>query len=406
MPSPPSSFPPRWRLVLQLGSGQTLAYASTYYLPALLAAPLAADLGLDLATVFAAFSLALAVSALAGPAAGRCLDRRGGRTVLVATNLLFASGLLALAAVQGPWGLLLAWAWLGVGMGSGLYEAAFATAVGWYGREAGRAITGITLVAGFASTVGWPLTAVLIETFGWRGACIGWALLHLLLGLPVHLLLPGSQRSGPAAQPVELRAGAQAPQPPGVTGPPRRVAVLLATVFAAAWFCSTAMAAHLPALLQAMGVSLAAAVAAGALVGPAQVAGRLLEFTWLRRLDPLLSARLASLGHPLGAAALLLAGSALAAPFALLHGLGIGILTIAKGTLPLLYYGPLGYGQRQGWLMMPARLAQAVAPWVFGLGLQAWGRQALLITAAAGLAGLVALLLLPRPPDRLEQWGP
>jgi hypothetical protein len=179
------------------------------------------------------------------------------------------------------------------------------------------------------------------------------------------------------------------------------VVALLAFVFAAAWFGSTAMAAHLPQLLQAGGATLATAVAAGALVGPAQVAGRWLEFTLLHRLDPLLSARLATLGHPLGAAllALLGAGSAGAAgAFAVLHGLGNGILTIAKGTLPLIYFGPVGYGRRQGWLMMPARIAQAGAPWLFGLALDAWGAAALALTAGLGLAALGALALLPRPP--------
>ncbi len=395
-----SSFPSQARLVLQLGTGQTLAYGSTYYLPALLAAPQAAQLGLDSSVVFAAFSLALGIAALVGPVAGRQLDRLGGRAVLIATNLVFASGLLALAAAQGMWGLMLAWAWLGVGMGSGLYEAAFATVVGWYGREAAKAITGITLVAGFASTVGWPLTAGLIEAFGWRGACIGWALLHLGLGLPLHLALPRRPQVAVAVAAQPAAASPAEPQGPthAVTDRPVRVTFLLAVVFAAAWFCSTAMAAHLPALLHGSGVALTAAVAAAALVGPAQVVGRVLEFTWLRRIDPLLSARLAALGHPLGAAAVLLAGGSLAVPFVLLHGLGNGILTIAKGTLPLLYFGPTGYGHRQGWLMMPARLAQAGAPWLFGLGLLAWGPWALLITAAVGLTALAALVALPRPP--------
>src|SRR5690606_27181508 len=139
------------------------------------------------------------------------------------------------------------------------------------------------------------------------------------------------------------------------------------------WFVSTAMAAHLPALVMAGGATLAAAVAIGALVGPAQVAGRLVEFGLLRRVHPLMSARLASLMHPLGAAVLGLAGAPGAAAFALLHGAGNGVLTIAKGTLPLVLFGPQGYGLRQGLLMVPARIAQALAPWIFGLWLEWWG---------------------------------
>ena len=188
--------------VLALGSAQTLAWGSSYYLPAVLATPIARDLGVAPATVFAAFSVALLVSAALGPHAGRAIDRWGGRFVLAGTNLVFAVGLAALSLAQGPWGLFLAWAVLGIGMGSGLYEAAFAALVRLYGTGSRGAITGITLIAGFASTVGWPLSALLEAHFGWRGACLGWAALHLVVGIPLNLSLP---RAGPL--PVGAGAG-------------------------------------------------------------------------------------------------------------------------------------------------------------------------------------------------------
>jgi len=376
--------------VLALGSAQTLAWGSSYYLPAVLATPIARDIGVAPATVFAAFSVALLVSAALGPHAGRAIDRWGGRYVLAGTNLVFAIGLAALSLVQGPWGLFLAWAVLGIGMGSGLYEAAFAALVRLYGTGSRGAITGITLIAGFASTVGWPLSALLEAHVGWRGACLGWAALHLVVGIPLNLSLP---RAGPP--PV-------APAPPAGSAPPsrratQRAAVLLAVAFAATWFISTAMAAHLPRLLQASGVTLAVAVGIGALIGPAQVAGRLLEFGWLRRVHPMLSARLAALLHPVGALVLGVFGAPAAAVFAVLHGAGNGILTIAKGTLPLVLFGPAGYGHRQGWLMVPARIAQALAPWLFGLLLDRWGAQALWVSASIGLLAFASLWLLRAP---------
>ena len=142
------------------------------------------------------------------------------------------------------------------------------------------------------------------------------------------------------------------------------------------------------------GATLTAAVAAAALIGPAQVAARLLEFGLLRRMHPLLSARLATLMHPVGAAVLVLIGAPAAAAFALLHGAGNGILTIAKGTLPLVLFGPHAYGERQGLLMVPARIAQALAPWLFGVCLARWGANALWLSAALGLVAFGALLLL------------
>ena len=143
---------------------------------------------------------------------------------------------------------------------------------------------------------------------------------------------------------------------------------------------------------------LAVAVGVGALIGPAQVAARVLEFTLLSRAHPLLSARLATLAHPAGVAALMAIGGPAAAAFAMLHGAGNGILTIAKGALPLALFGPRGYGERQGWLMLPARLAQALAPWVFGLALDRWGAQALWLSGGLSLASFGALMLIRRAP--------
>jgi predicted MFS family arabinose efflux permease len=395
----------RTTTVAALGTAQTLAWASSYYLPAILAAPIARDLGVSVPTVFAAFSLALIVSAGVGPLAGRSIDRHGGRPVLMLTSLLFAAGLAALGFAQGPVGLFAAWVLLGVAMGSGLYEAAFSTLVRLHGHAARDAITGITLVAGFASTVGWPLTAWLETQFGWRGACFGWAGLHLLVGLPLNAWLPKVRDGLGTAVPHEPPANPHRAEPG--TGPvPRQSAAsttaLLAFVFAATWFISTAMASHFPRILQAAGATLAAAVAVGALVGPAQVAGRLLEFGVLRRVHPLLSARLAALAHPIGVVALLSLGAPVAALFAVLHGAGNGILTIAKGTLPLVLFGPSGYGARQGWLMMPARLAQALAPFVFGLAVDRWQLGALWLTGGLGLGAFVALQFLRAPQQTMR----
>ena len=392
----------RWTVV-RLGTAQTLAWASSYYLPAMLAAPMARDLGVATPTVFAAFSVALIVSALLGPFAGRAIDRHGGRPVLVGTNLLFAVALVGMALAQGPVGLFAAWVLMGVAMGSGLYEAAFATLVRLYGQSARGAITGITLIAGFASTVGWPLSAWMETQWGWRGACAGWAALHLLVGVPLNGWLPRADTAKkpppPSAdEPVAATSEPAATAPSAATHP-LRTTVLLSFVFAVTWFTSTAMAAHLPRLLQASSTSLQAAVSLAALVGPAQVAARLLEFGLLRRLHPLLSAQLAAAAHPVGAGLLMVLGGPAAAVFTLLHGAGNGILTIAKGTLPLVLFGPAGYGARQGLMMVPARVAQAFAPVLFGMLLDRTGAAALWLTTLLGLAALAALWVL-RPVAR------
>jgi MFS family permease len=375
-------------VVSTLGITQSLAWGSTYYLTAVFADPISTGLHLSRNWFFGTFSAALLLSGLLGPLAGRMIDRYGGRDVLAATNLVFAAGLVLLSLASGPVSLVAAWAVIGIGMGFGLYEAAFATVAGLYGREARSAITGITLFAGFASTVGWPTSAALIDAFGWRGAVLTWAALHLLIGLPLNRLLVPK-----APPPLPMTLSVDTP-PSGLPW----TMIILACVFGATWFVSTALAAHLPRLLEAMGATPAAAIAAGALIGPAQVSARLIEFTFLRRASPMISARLATILHPIGATLLIIFGPIAAVPFVLLHGGGNGLQTIARGTLPLALFGAAGYGLRTGLMAAPARILQGAAPLLFGLVLDRSGPIAALLLSSSLTGGsfLVLLALQPR----------
>lgn len=377
-------------IIAALGASQTLAWASSYYLPAILADPIAAGTGLTRAWVFAAFSAALLITAFVGPAVGRVIDRRGGRGVLMASNLVFTAGLLALAAAHGPVLLFLAWAVLGLGMALGLYDAAFAALTSLYGPEARGAITGITLIAGFASTVSWPVSAVLNDAIGWRETCIVWALLNLVIGLPINrFLLPRVDAPARAREIAAVKVGWR----------PYKEMFLLAFVFAAGWFVTGSMAAHLPALLERAGAPVQEAIAAAALVGPAQVAARIGEFVILRRIHPLVSARIATSLHPIGALVLALTGPVGAAAFAVLYGAGNGLLTIARGTVPLALFGPQGYGERNGLLGAPARATQALAPFLFGLLLDRVGLASIWLSAALCVAAFTALLCLRARPE-------
>jgi MFS family permease len=383
-------------LTLNLGVSQTLAWASSYYLPAVLAEPIARDMNMSTSAFFAAFSLALIVSAAIGPFSGRLIDLYGGRPVLMASNCIFALGLGLLSQVQNSVHVFAAWALVGIAMGSGLYESAFATVVRLKGEAARNVITGITLLAGLASTVGWPLTAYVASSFGWREACLTWALLHVFFGLPMNALLP--RLAAPANTKDNVSERIQTP----LSKTQQHVAFMLAYVFAASWFISTAMAAHLPQLLITSGVTFVLAISIAALVGPSQVVGRIVEFTLLKRAHPLLSARLATLAHPAACLALGLFGAPAAIAFAMIHGFGNGILTIAIGTLPLYFFGPNGYGQRQGLLMVPARIIQAFAPLMFGVMLETWASGALWLSAGLGLSAFGVLMVLKAPTSGLK----
>ena len=276
----------RVTVVAALGTTQTIAWASSYYMPAILAAPIAAALHLPGSVFFGLFSGALLLSAVIGPSVGRLIDHHGGRAVLAASNLVIAAGLIILAAAHGVAGLVIAWTVLGIGIGMGLYDPAFAALTWLYGREARSAITGITLIAGFASTIGWPLSAIFLHELGWRAACLIWAGLNMLLAAPLNWLILPRHGAPPALPPEATELPA--------TEPPRAAMPILAFFFAATWFVQGAMAAHLPGLLRAAGASSTAAIAAAALVGPAQVGARIVEFGLLRSFHPISSARIAS----------------------------------------------------------------------------------------------------------------
>ncbi len=229
-------------IILSLGTTQTLAWASSYYLPAILADPIARDLGISSNWFFAAFSASLVISGLLGPRVGRQIDRVGGRQVLCASNLLFAGGLALLGLASSLWMLGLAWLLLGIGMGLGLYDAAFGALGRIFGDKARRPITGITLLAGFASTIGWPLSTLGLDTIGWRGTCFAWAAAHILIGLSLNMIfLPKTQRV--------IRSEAEAP-----AAKPRvaidGTMILLSFAFAAAWTVTSAMAGTLVSVVR------------------------------------------------------------------------------------------------------------------------------------------------------------
>ena len=380
--------PPQLPIILALGTTQTLAWASSYYLPAILADPIGRDLGVSSNWIFAAFSGSLVISALLGPRIGRQIDLVGGRSVLSLSNLTLAAGLALLGLSYSIPVLVTAWLLLGVGMGAGLYDAAFGTLGRIYGDAARRSITGITLLAGFASTVGWPLTALGLETIGWRNTCFAWAVAHILIGLPLNFFMLPTVKGAKAAVAAAVK--------PQIAID--RTMVLLAFAFAAAWTVTGAMAAHLPRILEATGATTLQAVAAGALIGPAQVAARVFEASFLSRYHPLVSTRLACLTHPIGAAIVGLVGGPAASAFAIFHGTGNGILTIARGTLPLAIFGPQNYGYRLGIIGAPARMMQAAAPLAFGLLIDVMGSRVLMVSSALSLSALLAVFLLKKAP--------
>lgn len=387
------------RLGLVLGINQTLSWGMTFYLPAVIAAPAAAALGASGFATLGAFSWALLVTGICAPRVGRWIDHHGGRGAIATSIVVMAAGQVVLACATGLPAWYLGWTVVGVGMALGLYDAAFATTGTLLGRQAGAVITGITLLAGFASTVFWTLGTGLIGPLGWRGLLLAYAALMLAVNLPLVLLLvPAGTGPGRAAS-----AGG------GGRRPIDRMAVIcLASYFTLRWFITSAIAVHVLTLLQGIGLGEAAAVGVAAMIGPGQVLGRIVEWTVGSRVGLLTRARLGALLFPLGAATLSLGGPVAAGGFALLYGMSNGILTINRGTLPLALFGPAGYATLLGWLALPVLLAQATAPTLTAPLVAALPALDVLLLAG-GLAAAAVLFLLPLhlpPPEPTEPSGP
>lgn len=375
----------RRALTVVVGINQTLTWGMTFYLPAVLAGPAAATLGLSRAAALGAFSCALLISGFCAPRVGKHIDRHGGRGILLAGCAVSAVGLALLAGAQGIVWWYAAWLVLGIGMSLGLYDVAFATVGCLLGREATPVITGITLMAGFASTIFWPISAALEASIGWRGTLLCYAAVQLLVNLPmVVAFVPGGgpRDTGPAA--------AAGPAPAG-----RRAALLcLGSYFTLRWFVTSAIGVFILPLLQSLGASPERAIFVAALIGPGQVAGRMVEWSLGGRMNLLVRARLAAALSPVSLLVLLLGGPLAAPGFALLYGMSNGILTINRGSLPMAIFGPAGYASLLGWLAVPVLLAQAGAPTLAAPLLDALSPQGV-VMAAAGATAVAVLLLLP-----------
>jgi len=345
----------RRRLAIVLGLNQTLTWGMTFYLPAVIASPVASSLHASHMAILGAFTLALLTTSVAAPRVGNWIDRHGGRGVLALCVAVTAFGqiILAIAPTLAFW--YVGWVVIGIGMALGLYDAAFATAGVLLGKDAGPAITGITLFAGFASTVFWSLGAVLIGHLGWRGLLLLYAAIQLMVNLPMVLLLVPRGTA-------HATATGNAPRVPGGQRSRRTVAACLASFFTIRWFITSTIAVNILVLLQGIGLTLGQAVFVAALIGPGQVAGRILEWSIGSRIDLLVKARVGAMLFPLGAMILTVGGLGPAIAFAALYGMSNGILTINRGTLPLALLGSEGYATLLGWLAVPVLLAQATAP--------------------------------------------
>jgi MFS family permease len=384
-----------WRAVLVLGVTQILAWGAIFYPPVLTVPLIAAERGWSMTFAMGGFSLTLLTAGLVSPRVGLLIDRYGGHRVMPVGALLAALGLVGLVYADHPVAYLAAWLLLGVATAASLYDPAFATLGRIFGVAARSPITVLTLAGGFASTVSWPATHLLLGAVGWRGTYLVYAALLAFFAAPLLALALPRTRADPTAKPVgEV-------QVPSVILPPKGWPfVLVAAAFAAYAFVPSGLSAHLLAIFGRAGIDAATVVTIGALFGPAQVAARVCELAFARRIHPLAIARF-SVGILLVAFAVLaLLGLTVpaAAAFAIMFGMANGLITIARGALPLALFGAAGYGHLMGRIGGPYLVMQAIAPAVLAFVAERASDPAVLaVVATFALIAFIAFMAIRKP---------
>jgi MFS family permease len=374
---------------------QIASWGSLYYAFAVLAPSIGRELGITAETAFAAFSWSLLVAGVAATPVGALVDRHGGRWVMAAGSLASALGLAWMSRCTTVVSYFGAWSVIGLAMALTLYEAAFATINRKVEVGAPRAISTLTLFAGFASTIFWPLTLAVSSHLGWRDTYLAYAALQLAVCLPLHLWLGRDVPRAPvcANAPRDSHTLAEAVRHPAFWK--------LALAFSANVFIFSALAVHLIPLLQSLGHSAATAVLLASLVGPMQVAGRIGERTLARDKAPQAVGRFVFATLPFGLLALALLGTRAwaVALFCVLYGMSNGVLTIIRGTLPRAMFGARHYGAITGALAMPSLLSKAAGPLVAAAILSgASGKVVLpLVLFGCALASLLLYLSAVRP---------
>lgn len=372
LPGKPPPEIDRRVVVGSLGLVQILAWGTSFYFPAVFAGPIVSDTGWSLGYVVGGTSVGLLVAGLISPQVGRIIDRHGGRPVLLASSLFYAAGLIGIGLAPALPVYLLAWVVLGLGMGTGLYDAVFAALGRMYGSAARGPITNLTLFGGFASTVCWPLSAFMIEQAGWRSACFIYAGLHLLVSLPLQMAVV---RRPAAAKSDGAQDQSPAPAPPPPIANETAIFALLALVLSLAAGIGSIVVVHLLIFLQARGLDFAVAVSLGTLFGPAQVGARLVERVFGSRYHPIWT-MVGSVSLMAVGLMLLFGGFPVLVLVILLYGAGYGVSWIGRGTLPLALFGPMRFPRLMGKLAFPSLIVQALAPSAGALLIETAGVQA------------------------------
>ncbi|MEV6929174.1 MFS transporter [Dactylosporangium sp. NPDC051485] len=390
-----------WWIVAIFAVTQTVGYGTLYYAFAVLLHPIAADLHTSPAVVTGALTTAVLTGAATAIPVGRWLDHHGGRALMALGSLTGAGLLVAWSRVHEVWQLYLVFAALGVAMAMSLYEAATAVIVSWFdAARRSRALLGMMIVAGFASTIFMPLTGLLEQRYGWRTTLLVLAAVNGTVAVPLHALVVRRPPAGHSAagRPTATQRAAAV-----------RAAVhdsrfwYLAVAFVAHSAAMTAMTVHLVGFLTDKGHPATFAATVAGLLGVLSVTGRLVLTGAQRRIRLTTVIAIVFATQAVAAFALpLLAGTRTGAVIGVVaFGIGFGIANLASPALLADRYGTTGYATIAGTLNTPVTLARAAAPLAAAALASAAGYSTALIAiggaCAVAAAGILARASMPPP---------
>ena len=369
-----------WRAVPVLGVTQILAWGTIFYTPVLIMPLIAAERGFSITFAMGGLSVGLLAGGCVAPAIGSLIDRHGGHRVMPFGSLGGAIGLVALTYASDPVAYYATWIVLGAAMAASLYDPAFATLGRIFGAAARQPITALTLAGGFASTVSWPATYGLLKLTDWQGTYLVYAALLAFVAAPLHAFALPRARAETAIRAVE-----GAPSTPVARSPAGPVFLLVVAAFSAYAFIPSGLSAHLLAIFERAGIDAGTVVLIGSLFGPSQVAARLCEFIFGRNIHPLTIVRFAIALLALAFATLWIFGfsTPVAIVFAIMFGAANGLVTIARGAVPLALFGAAGYGRIVGRIAGPSLIVTALAPVVLAFVIERASDPAALGLAAA-----------------------
>ncbi|PDS77998.1 arsenite efflux MFS transporter ArsK [Rhizobium sp. L43] len=390
--------------IAALGLTQIIGYGTLYYSFSILAPDMARGLDWSSEWIFGALSAALLIGGLAAPLMGRWIDRFGAGRIMTAGSAIAAAALAACAFAPGKIAFVAALIAIETASNLVQYAAAFALLVQIRPRVAQRSITYLTLIAGFASTIFWPITTGLHAQLSWQNVYLVFAALNLAVCLPIHAWLArstgdiGRREAGSAARRIEPSLPASIRTP---------AFILMVAGFALESFVNAALLIHMVPVMSALGLG-AMAVMVGTLFGPSQVLSRFINMVFGGGLPQLVLALISAVLLPAALAVLVLTAPSVpgALVFAVVFGLGSGLSSIVQGTLPLALFGSEGYGRRQGQVLSTRLVVSSTAPFALAFMMGtigvSWSLTVAALLGSIAVATFLAIMRLTRPVARPE----